>query len=409
MREREIWGLFDGGAKSKPIVARENGTLRRQASEALGDDQGALSAMDKFDEQHSLCRSRVWSRVLTVCVAFAAVASATTMSLADEDGVSFWIPGFFGSLAAAPQQPGWSLTSILYNTNVSASGNAAVAREITIGRFNPAINISVNANVHADATIGFVAPSYTFATPFLGGQATAILLFGYGNNDTSLNASATATTDIPPLSITRSVALQQDTTGFTDLIPIFTDRWNAGVNNYMAYITGDIPVGLYSSSNLANIGIGHGAIDGGVGYTYFDEKTGHEFSAVAGLTGNFENQSTGYTNGIDFHLDWGASQFLSKQVMVGLVGYVYDQLTPDNGCAPVLCPFESRVIGVGPQIGYIFPVAGMQGYINLKAYGEFDNANRPDGWNAWLTFVLSPAPPSSTSSAPPMLTKTPHG
>jgi hypothetical protein len=49
---------------------------------------------------------------------------------ADEDGTSFWIPGFFGSLAAAPQQPGWSLTSILYNTNVSASGNAVVAREM---------------------------------------------------------------------------------------------------------------------------------------------------------------------------------------------------------------------------------------------------------------------------------------
>jgi hypothetical protein len=48
-----------------------------------------------------------------------------------------------------------------------------------------------------------------------------------------------------------------------------------------------------------------------------------------------------------------------------------------------LCPFESRVIGVGPQIGFIFPVAGMQGYLNLKAYKEFDNANRPDGWNAW--------------------------
>jgi len=262
----------------------------------------------------SFCRSHVWARVLTACVAFAAVAFTTTMSLADEDGVSFWIPGFFGSLAAAPQQPGWSLTSILYNTNVSASGNAAVAREITIGRFNPTINISVSANVHADATIGFLAPSYTFATPFLGGQASAFLLFGYGNNDTSLNASATATIDNPPLSITRSVALQQDTTGFTDLIPMFTDRWNAGVNNYMVYLTGDIPVGLYSSSNLANIGLGHGAIDGGVGYTYFDPKTGHEFSAVAGLTGNFENHSTNYTNGIDFHLDWGASQFLTKQL-----------------------------------------------------------------------------------------------
>ena len=148
---------------------------------------------------------------------FVAIAYASGDARADEDGVSFWIPGFFGSLAATPQQPGWSLASILYNTNVSASGNAAVAREITIGRFNPTININVNAHVHADATIGFVAPTYVFATPFLGGQASATLLFGYGNNDTSLNASATATADIPPLSITRSVALQQDTSGFTDL------------------------------------------------------------------------------------------------------------------------------------------------------------------------------------------------
>jgi hypothetical protein len=353
--------------------------------------------------------SHLWLRLGTALFAFlVAAACATDKALADEDGVSFWIPGFFGSLATVPQQPGWSLTSILYNTNVSASGNAAVAREITIGRFNPTININVNAHVHADATIGFVAPTYVFATPFLGGQASATLLFGYGNNDTSLNASATATTDIPPLSITRSVALQQDTSGFTDLIPMFTDRWNAGVNNYMVYITGDIPVGLYSSSNLANIGIGHGAIDGGVGYTYFDPKTGHEFSAVAGLTGNFENHATNYTNGLDFHLDWGASQFLTKQLQVGLVGYFYEQLTGDSGCAPVLCPFESRVIGIGPQIGYIFPVAGMQGYVNLKGYGEFANENRPAGWNVWLTFVLSPAPPSSASSAPPMLTKTPR-
>jgi hypothetical protein len=111
-----------------------------------------------------------------------------------------------------------------------------------------------------------------------------------------------------------------------------------GVNNYMVYLTGDIPVGLYSSSNLANIGLGHGAIDGGVGYTYFDPKTGHEFSAVLGFTGNFENQSTGYTSGIDSHLDWGASQFLTKQLQVGLVGYFYEQLTGDSGCAPVLCP-----------------------------------------------------------------------
>jgi hypothetical protein len=56
------------------------------------------------------------------------------------------------------------------------------------------------------------------------------------------------------------------------------------------------------------------------------------------------------------HFDWGASQFLSKQVMVGLVGYVYKGLGCDGdrvGC------FQSQVVGVGPQIGFLFPVGDM--------------------------------------------------
>jgi hypothetical protein len=31
----------------------------------------------------------------------------------------------------------------------------------------------------------------------------------------------------------------------------------------MTYLMGDIPVGMYNTSNLANIGIGHGAVDRG--------------------------------------------------------------------------------------------------------------------------------------------------
>jgi hypothetical protein len=163
------------------------------------------------------------------------------MSPADENGVSFWVPGFFGSLAATPQQPGWSLASIYYHTDVSGSGNIALSREITIGQFNPKLNANVNANVHALADIGFVIPSYVFATPFLGGQVSASLLMAYGNNDTSLNATTTGM--LGPFPFTKAIALQQDTMGFGDLIPQFAERWNAGVNNYMAYLTGDIRSG----------------------------------------------------------------------------------------------------------------------------------------------------------------------
>ena len=84
---------------------------------------------------------------------------------------------------------------------------------------------------------------------------------------------------------------------------------------------------------LANIGIGHGAIDGGGGYTYFNPETGPEASAVLGFTYNFENPDTDYQNGVDMHIDWGASQFLNEQFFVGAVGYYYQQLTGDSGAA----------------------------------------------------------------------------
>jgi hypothetical protein len=49
-------------------------------------------------------------------------------SFADEGGLSFSVTGVCGSLAATPQQPGWSLASIYYRTTMSAGGRRARAR-----------------------------------------------------------------------------------------------------------------------------------------------------------------------------------------------------------------------------------------------------------------------------------------
>src|SRR5579872_4643340 len=103
------------------------------------------------------------ARVGAVALIFLLALLAPTASFADEDGVSFWVPGFFSSLAATPQQPGWSLASIFYNTNVSGNGNVAVSREITIGQFNPALNASLSGNVRANVTVPMVIPTYVFA------------------------------------------------------------------------------------------------------------------------------------------------------------------------------------------------------------------------------------------------------
>ena len=93
-----------------------------------------------------------------------------TIAEADEGGVSFWVPGTFGSLAATPQQPGWSFAGIYYHTTVSAGGDVAAARQVTIGRLNPSVNVNLNANLHSNADIALLSGGYTFATPVLGGQ-----------------------------------------------------------------------------------------------------------------------------------------------------------------------------------------------------------------------------------------------
>jgi hypothetical protein len=107
------------------------------------------------------------------------------------------------------------------------------------------------------------------------------------------------------------------------------------------------------------------------------------------MTYNFENPHAHYQNGLDFHLDTGASYFLTQQLNVGAVAYFFQQVvTSDRGLGATLGPFESRVAGVGPQLNYFFPVTDkIQGVVNVKAYREFAAQNRPDGWNAWLTIA----------------------
>jgi hypothetical protein len=326
--------------------------------------------------------------------------------LADEGGVSFWVPGLFGSLAATPSQPGWQGTVIYYHDSVSAGGNVALAKQIQIGNIPANVTATANANVNANLNLGFMDATYVFATPVLGAQASASLLGVYGSNSTTLAGSTVGTLTGPGGGVfpfSRFDDITSSIVGFGDLYPQFTLKWNAGVNNYMTYITGDIPVGMYQSTRLANLGIGHGAIDAGGGYTYFNPQTGHEFSGVLGFTYNFINTATQYQNGVDMHFDWGASQFLTKQVQVGLVGYVYKEIGCDSGSGDRVGCFQSQVVGVGPQVGFIFPLGDkLQGYLNLKAYGEFAAENRPSGWNAWVTFNISPAAP------PPAATPTYH-
>jgi hypothetical protein len=198
-------------------------------------------------------------------------------ALADEGGVSFWVPGFFGSLAAVPPTPGWSVATIYYHTSTDAGGNVQIPR-----------GGAIVAGLVGDADLGFVSPSYTFATPVLwGGHATISALIAYGHLEASVDATITG-----PLGRTVALSREDDRIGFGD-VPLFGKlNWNAGVHNYMLYTALNVPNGTFER-RLANLSIGHWALDGGVGYTYLNTKTGWELSAVLGATHNWENYTLG--------------------------------------------------------------------------------------------------------------------
>src|SRR5262245_27054609 len=87
-----------------------------------------------------LVRSGRLARALVLSCAL----SLPSAAFADEGGVSFWIPGFFGSLSAAPVQPGWSVANIYYHASVDAGGDVAFARQVTLGDIK--VNFAGNLN-----------------------------------------------------------------------------------------------------------------------------------------------------------------------------------------------------------------------------------------------------------------------
>ncbi len=311
---------------------------------------------------------------LVIVLALLSIASVLVCprAYADEDGVSFWLPGQYGSLAAVPSEPGWSIPLIYYHSSVDGGGSV----EFTQGG-------NVRLGLEEGIDLLLAVPTYVFTNPVFDGQLALSMAAVYGRVDVDVEATLTG-----PGGTVLSGSESDSLTAFGDLYPSAALRWNNGDHNTMTYVMLGVPVGSYDVDRLATIGINHWSADIGGGYTYLNMKTGREFSAVLGLTYNFENSDTDYQSGIDAHLDWGASQFLSEQVHIGLVGYFYYQLTRDSGSGAKLGDFKSQVNGIGPQLGYFFKMGGNDAYFNLKGYWEFGARNRPEGWNSWVTLVI---------------------
>lgn len=307
----------------------------------------------------------IFSKLLLISISFFSSQSV----LADEGGVPFWMSGQYASMAAVPMATGWSLVAMPY----VYSGNADKSKSFQHGT-------SINAGLSARESLVLIQLGYVAEEKILGGQPYLGVGWGPGTNTTTASVSVVN----PSTQLNRS----NTSNGSTDIYPLASLTWNQGNNNFKTYVTGDIPVGTYSPTSLAAIGIGHAAIDAGGGYTYLNNTTGLEFSGVLGATYNWMNTQTNYKNGIDSHLDWSVSQFVSQNWQVGIAGYGYYQLTADSGSGDRVGAFKSRIAAVGPQIGYLFNLGKNQAYINLRTYKEFWAQNRVQGYATIATISI---------------------
>jgi hypothetical protein len=187
-------------------------------------------------------------------------------ALADEAGVSVWLPGTFGSFAAVPVQPGFQWSTTYYHATATSKSSSEFEEGGRIVRgLRPRPNLIQ------------MSPSYAFATPVLGAQlglaVTAVPAFVSNSITSTLTG---------PRGNSLSGSTGQSVTGFGDLYPRASLKWNEDVSNFMVYGTGDIPVGLYSKDNIANIGTGHGAIDLAVVTPISIYRTGMRFRRSRG-------------------------------------------------------------------------------------------------------------------------------
>jgi hypothetical protein len=324
--------------------------------------------------------------VLVSAMAFATLFGQRPSS-AGENGVSFWQPGTFGNLAAVPGAPGWSFNATYFHATLAGGSSVATADVLPLFP-QTTLRVQLDSDIKTNVNLAILTPAYTFATPVWGGRLDFKLFIPVGVATTQIDALRSGA--LGPIGFSTQNSISDTLGSFGDPAPQLSLKWNEGVDNFMVYSRGGIPVGDYNADRIVNLGKGHGALDNGFGYTYFNEATGLEFSAVSGLTYNFRNPHTDYQNGIDWHTDLEASRFLYKNFFIGAVGYYFNQLTGDSGSGATLGPYLARIAAVGPEVGVSFPVGEMQGSLSLRGYWEFAAQNRSSGWNTWLAFSIAP-------------------
>ncbi len=316
-----------------------------------------------------------------LCGAWAVVAGCglpVQEARAAENGTGFYLLGSRGPLAAVVPPQGVFFQNDFYVFYADRSSSKP---------------LPVHGNIATDfrSRAYIEMPTFLWSTPWtLGGAQLAFsATIPFGGPDVSASAVA------GPFSRSTS-----DST-FTIGDPVFSGMlgWESGRFRATGIVSVNTPIGDYHKGALANISFNRWATDVTGAATWLDTERGLDLSAAIGVTFNGENPATNYRTGTELHLEWAASQYLSKNFSIGIIGYHYQQISGDSGSGAVLGGFEGRVTALGGTVGYNFQIGKAPISTRIKVYREFDVKNRvPGGTTGFLTVSLPLWVPQQSST-----------
>jgi hypothetical protein len=190
-----------------------------------------------------------------------------------------------------------------------------------------------------------------------------------------------------------SATVEDKNSGFADpsITPVI--GWHNGNFHYSAAVSFLLPLGKYNLAtvslhpvgvdNALNFGKNRLAIVPSLNATYFDPKTGIEFSGSMSMEFTLKNTATDWQTAPAFIFEGAALEHLKNGLAFGVAGYAYQQIAEDSGTGAInfrnaigAASLEARVFGIGPIATYTTKIDAIPVNFKLKWSHEFEARRR---------------------------------
>ena len=140
------------------------------------------------------------------------------------------------------------------------------------------------------------------------------------------------------------------------------------------------PSGEYDRGDLANIGRNYWVVEPVVAVSYVDPN-GLNVDAKIMYDFNRRNPATDYRSGSELHADYAVGWGLGNGWVVGVGGYVYEQLNDDKQFGVTLPGRKASSFAIGPSLKYD---NGKGWFITAKLQRDMAVRNSTQGTAFWL-------------------------